>query len=222
MLLHIVPVVGTVGYLYYPSHLRLNPNILFYVSALHNCTLILFSAWTFISMTQILMQHGIVFQANYYFKNPEFDGVVLHFYLSKYYEYIDTFLIYLSGKKPIFLQKYHHIGTAVLWHFAYYYKGDAIWIPTLYNSFVHTIMYSYYLGSLLKIQSFRKIKPYITCMQIFQLVSQFSTLYFYKPPVDSVFNYQIAIASNAFTFGLLILFCNFYYTTYKKKEIKDN
>ena len=106
-----------------------------------------------------------------------------------------------------FLQKYHHIGTAILWHFAYYYKGDAIWIPTFYNSFVQTVMYSYYLGCLLKIQSFKAAKPYITGLQIFQLVSQFSTLYYYKPPVDTEFNYLIAIISNIFTLGLLILFC---------------
>ena len=148
--------------------------------------------------------------------------MVLYFYLSKYYEYTDTFLMYLGGKKPLFLQKYHHIGTAILWHFAYYYKGDAIWIPTFYNSFVHTVMYSYYLGCLLKIQSFKAAKPYITGLQIFQLVSQFSTLYYYKPPVDTEFNYLIAIISNIFTLGLLILFCHFYYTNYSVPKLREH
>ena len=206
MSLHIIPVVGTIGYLYYPSHLRLDPEILFYMTLIHNAGLIAFSAWTFLTMTNILLV----------------DGVVFYFYLSKYYEYTDTFLIYLGGKKPIFLQKYHHIGTAILWHFAYYYKGDAIWIPTFYNSFVHTVMYSYYLGCLLKIKSFKMAKPYITGLQIFQLVSQFSTLYYYKPPVDTIFNYWIAIISNIFTLGLLILFCQFYYTNYRVPKLREH
>jgi hypothetical protein len=222
MLLHIIPVVGTIGYLYYPTHLRLHPNILFYITLIHNAGLIAFSAWTFLSMTNILLANGVVFQSNYYFSNPEFDRVVFYFYLSKYYEYTDTFLLYLGGKKPIFLQKYHHVGTAILWHFAYYYKGDAIWIPTFYNSFVHTIMYSYYLGCLLKFQSFKAGKPYITGLQIFQLVSQFSTLYYYKPPVDTEFNYWIAIISNIFTLGLLFLFCQFYYTNYRVPKLREH
>jgi hypothetical protein len=220
MLLHLLPVIGTISYLSYPTYMRINPNILFFISILHNSFLIAFSAWTFISLSRVLLEKGIVFGSKYYFNDPQFDKIIYYFYLSKYYEYIDTFILYLSGKKPIFLQKYHHIGTAILWHFAYYYKGDAIWIPSLYNSFVHTIMYSYYLGSLLKIQAFKRIKTYITGMQIIQLVTQFSTLYFYRPPVDTVFNYNIAIFSNIFTAGLLMLFCDFYYRNYNKIKNK--
>jgi hypothetical protein len=59
---------------------------------------------------------------------------------------MDTFLLYLHGKTPIFLQKYHHIGAVISWHLVYVYKVDAIWLPSLANSFVHTVMYSYYLG----------------------------------------------------------------------------
>jgi len=221
MSLHILPFVGTLGYLYYPKELRLNPRILFFITIIHNSILIGFSLWTFMSLVKILLREGIVIKSNYYFRNDEFDKIIFYFYLSKYYEYIDTFLIYLRGNEPLFLQKYHHVGTAIIWHLGYCYKGDAIWIPTLYNSFVHTVMYSYYLGSQFKIQSFKKYKSYITSMQIFQLVSQFSTLYLYKPPVDSDFNYKLSILSNIFTLGLLILFCEFYYKNYNVEKKKN-
>ena len=39
--------------------------------------------------------------------------VVRLFYFSKYYEYLDTWLVRAKGRQPIYLQKYHHIGAAM-------------------------------------------------------------------------------------------------------------
>jgi hypothetical protein len=33
------------------------------------------------------------------------------FYLSKYYEFLDSWILVLQGKDPIFLQIYHHAGV---------------------------------------------------------------------------------------------------------------
>jgi hypothetical protein len=127
---------------------------------------------------------------------------------------MDTFLLYLHQKKPILLQKYHHIGAVLTWHFGYYYKVDALMAATIYNSFIHTIMYSYYLSTQLKIQSVKLIKKYITFMQLLQFFVQFSNLYFYMPPVENWLNYTIIILSDAYVFGLVILFSIFYYKNY--------
>lgn len=213
---NLLPVVGTTLYVFYPKKLRLTPNILYNISLIHNAFLIGFSLWTFISLSQILYEDGFVIEANYYFSNPTFDTVIYYFYLSKYYEYFDTFLLYLNGKTPIFLQKYHHVGAVICWHLCYYWKVDSIWVITLFNSFVHTIMYSYYLGALLKFQFVKIIKPHITSMQLFQLSLQPLCLYAYND--ESLINMRINYIFTVYISGLIILFSEFYYKAY----IKDN
>ena len=167
---HLTPLLAIAGYLAYPKQLRINPSVLYFGSVMHNGLLVAFSAWTCVSLSQIIYHHGIVFQSNYYFQNAHFDRVIYWFYLSKYYEFFDTFLLYLNGKSPIFLQKFHHVGAVICWHLHYVYKVECVWIPSLANAFVHTVMYSYYLGCLLKISQVRFIQTYITSLQLLQLI----------------------------------------------------
>jgi len=218
---HVAPLLGITCYLAYPKQLRINPSMLYFFSIIHNGLLVVFSAWSFISLSQILYNDGLVFQKNYYFQNLYFDRIIYWFYISKYYEFFDTFLLYLNGKTPIFLQKYHHIGAVICWHLTYIYKVDCIWIPTILNSFVHTIMYSYYLGCLLKINEVRFIKKYITSLQLIQLtVPAFFCLYYYKPPIETNFNYNIIKIFFGYVSVLIMLFLKFYYKNYiqLKKE----
>jgi len=131
---------------------------------------------------------------------------------------LDTFLIYLKGKKPIFLQTYHHIGAVIFWHLCYYNKVDAVWIPSLFNSLVHTVMYSYYLSTLLQWNGLRRFKPYITTMQLVQFfVGNSLCLYFYKPPVETQLNYNIICGFVAYACGLIILFGQFFLNSYYNK-----
>jgi hypothetical protein len=214
----ITPVVAITCYLAYPKHLRINPELLYKVSVIHNAFLVMFSAWTFGSLTNILYSDGIVFKSNYYFQNPQFDTIIYWFYISKYYEFADTFLLYLNGKTPIFLQKYHHIGAVISWHLMYQYKVDMVWMASLLNSGVHTVMYSYYLGCLLKINQVRYVKKYITSMQLCQFFILYSNFYLYCPPIETCFNYGIITFFAAYGVGIIGLFGRFYYDTYILKE----
>lgn len=209
---HITPFVAIVGYLTYPKQLRINPTLLYILSVIHNGALVVFSAWTFVSLSQIIYNDGVVFKSNYYFQNPYFDTVINWFYISKYYEFFDTFLLYLNGKSPIFLQKYHHIGAVLSWHLCYFYKVEGIWLATILNSFVHTIMYLYYLGCLLKLNQVRFIKKYITSLQLCQLIPQPICLYLYN--TDD--NYNILLFFTFYSVGLVMLFGRFYYDNYMK------
>ena len=209
---HITLLLAITGYLAYPKQLRINPTVLYFLSVIHNGLLVTFSAWTFMSLSRILYNDGIVLQSNYYFKNPHFDTIIYWFYLSKYYEFFDTFLLYLNDKSPIFLQKYHHIGAVICWHLMYLYKVESIWIATILNSFVHTIMYSYYIGCLLKINQVRFVKKYITSLQLCQLIPQPMCLYLY----NSDENYNILLFFTFYSVGLVILFGMFYYDSYIK------
>jgi hypothetical protein len=105
LLCHIPPVLAIAGYISYPTKFRINDTLLYWLSVIHNSILVAFSAWTFGALSRILYTDGLVFQSGYYFQNPSFDRIILFFYISKYYEFFDTFLLYLNNKNPIFLQK---------------------------------------------------------------------------------------------------------------------
>ena len=218
---HITPLLAIAGYIAYPKEFRINLSLLYFLSIIHNGLVVVFNAWTFVTLSQILYNNGIVFQSNYYFQNPQFDKVIYLFYISKYYEFIDTFLLYLNGKSPIFLQKYHHIGAVICWHLCYVYKVDAIWISSFCNSFVHIIMYSYYLGCLLKINQVRFIKKYITSLQISQLLcGHYHILVKYRPPVETYFGYFIILIFDFYVWGLIFMFSVFYYRNYITKKVE--
>ena len=215
---HITPIIAIALYLAYPKHLRINPLFLYKLSVVHNAGLVIFSGWTFVSLASILYNDGIVFQHNYYFTNPKFDTIIYWFYISKYYEFADTFLLYLNGKTPLFLQKYHHIGAVLSWYLMYSHRVDMVWMATLLNSGVHTVMYSYYLGCLLKIKQVRLIKKYITTLQLCQFFILYSNFYLYRPPIETWFNYGIISFFAAYGVGIIGLFCRFYYDSYIVKE----
>lgn len=79
------------------------------------------------------------------------------FYLSKFYEVIDTAIIIAKGKKSSLLQTYHHAGAMIcMWAgIRYVYTGNLlisvsnvyysfmsppIWIFCVFNSLIHTLM----------------------------------------------------------------------------------
>jgi len=215
---HAAPVLGIIAYFNYPKDLQMSESFIFMFSIFHNLIMILFSAWTFINLSYVLYEKGIVFDNNYYFSDSHFTTIIYYFYISKYYEFFDTFLLYLKNKEPIFLQKFHHTGAVICWHLGYTYNVDAMWIPTIANSLVHTIMYSYYLGSVLKISQIRFIKQYITSMQLIQLIiPNILTTYYYYPPIESNWNYNIILVFITYVYILIGLFIQFYYNNYIKK-----
>ena len=214
---HKTPIISIIFYLLYPKNLRINKTLLHTLSIFHNLFLTLFSAWTFVSILQIFQSDGIIFKSGYYFKNPKFVEIMYYFYLSKYYELFDTFLLYLNGKTPIFLQKFHHIGAVIVWYIVFINQVDCIWIPTFVNSFVHTIMYFYYLCCLLKINQVRFIKKYITTLQLAQLsISSYFGLVYYYPPIETQEKYNIILIFDTYVLILIFLFLQFFYKTYVK------
>lgn len=62
------------------------------------------------------------------------------FYLSKFYEVIDTAIILAKGKKSSFLQTYHHAGAMLCMWAGIRYMSPPIWMFVFVNSFIHTLM----------------------------------------------------------------------------------
>lgn len=221
----IIPTVSSVFYLSFPNVMTNNiKSILsnYYFVALHNAGLTLFSAYVFQGLLKIYMKEPIVFTHNHYYQDADFSYYTWIFYMSKYYEFLDTFIIYSKGRKPIFLQTFHHLGAVWMWHMCYYNKVDAIGIGSLFNSGVHTIMYLYYLLNHFKF-NLSSIKKYITYIQITQLLSaNLSSLILYYPPTETLANYMIIFVSNMYIITLVYLFVNFLSKSKKQDKVVAN
>jgi GNS1/SUR4 family len=64
------------------------------------------------------------------------------FYVSKFYEVVDTLIILAKGKKSSFLQTYHHAGAMMSMWAGIRYMAPPIWMFVLVNSFIHILMVS--------------------------------------------------------------------------------
>lgn len=92
------------------------------------------------------------------------------FYLSKFYEVVDTAIILAKGKKSSTLQTYHHAGAMMCMWAGIRYMAAPIWIFCLVNSAIHAMMYTYYTITALRIRVPNAIKRSLTTMQITQFV----------------------------------------------------
>ena len=62
------------------------------------------------------------------------------FYLSKFYEVFDTFIILAKGKKSNILQTYHHAGAMLCMWAGIRYMAPPIWLFVFINSGLHSLM----------------------------------------------------------------------------------
>ncbi|KAL6452994.1 elo-1 Elongation of long chain fatty acids protein 1 [Candida maltosa Xu316] len=92
------------------------------------------------------------------------------FYISKFYEVIDTIIILLKGKPSSLLQSYHHAGAMLGMWAGIRYQSPPIWIFVVFNSFIHTLMYFYFSLSCLNIRVPKIFKKMLTSLQIAQFV----------------------------------------------------
>eukprot|EP00049_Salpingoeca_infusionum_P019205 m.360780 g.360780 ORF g.360780 m.360780 type:complete len:311 (-) comp19164_c0_seq1:256-1188(-) len=93
------------------------------------------------------------------------------FYLSKFYEMIDTYVLALKKKPLTFLQMYHHgIVAFLVWTWM---EADWLlaWLGLIANTLVHTFMYYYFGCQALGIKIWWK--KYITTGQLVQFGSVF-------------------------------------------------
>lgn len=141
----------------------------------HNVLLTVFSAYCFVCIVKILVDSYMndhFFDA-YCDRNLKqyYAGVnylVWLFYLSKYYELLDTFILLLKGKPSSFLQTFHHSGSILsLWTMCVT-RIPGMWIFTFLNSFIHTLMYYYFTLTCLGYRP--KWKRHLTTMQITQFL----------------------------------------------------
>jgi len=216
----IPPAIGSAIYLSLPnwkSTFEMIPKPHIYVfTVIHNTFLTIFSTIMFCKLSQVIFLggNGIAFEHRHYFQHPNIRQMIWWVYMSKYYEYVDTALLYANRKTPIFLQVFHHTGAVLLWYLAYDYQCDFIVYVSWFNCGVHSIMYSYYLASLY-IQVSAVIKRAITILQIGQLASGLIILPVAYRETETWENQQVMHIFFLYEMILLALFCNFMHKTYR-------
>jgi hypothetical protein len=141
------------------------------------------------------------------------------FYLSKYWEFVDTWILVLKGKNASFLQVYHHTGIVIAMWGGVVSQSTWLLIVVLLNSVIHTIMYTYFFIKTVRPQQEVYAARYITMAQLGQ---------FYTGILVSLGVFALgrkcasesSIASLAFlhtyAIGLIALFLSFAKRKYKK------
>jgi hypothetical protein len=154
------------------------------------------------------------------------------FYLSKYYEFMDSFILLIKGRKPIFLQVYHHVGAVFIMYLSTVTWSCSGMIFVAFNAPTHTIMYTYYAASTLGYRF--PFKHLITQTQLLQfivgicfltyrgLVNNPYTTWLGKDVEECARYYPWShTLCDSLSFGyvasLIYLFLGFYKKTYAKK-----
>lgn len=138
-------------------------------------------------------------------------GVMGIFSLTKSIEFMDTFFLVSSGKKPSFLHVYHHFTVAL-----YCWIGEIFSIPyghifAFMNLFVHACMYCYF-AFVPKYKCIRIIRPGLTILQIIQMIVG-TAIAVNVSITNQDFIAYITLAMYA---SYLVLFLNFFFKQYIK------
>lgn len=196
--------------------------------ALHNALLAVFSAVVAWNSWPIVWQHYHQYGAFDTYCDPngtlwaqpsDFGAWAFIFYISKYYEFVDTWILVLKGKPPSFLQVYHHTGIAFCMWIGVLSQSSWLKAVVLLNSVIHTLMYTYFLIKTVRPKTEIKSAKYLTQMQI----GQFFTGIFYSAAVlylgdecDTRSSCFGLACLQIYGYGLIALFMAFAKRKYKK------
>ncbi|KAI2630748.1 GNS1/SUR4 family-domain-containing protein [Hypoxylon sp. NC1633] len=130
-----------------------------------------FGAWESVSGTESLTAEGAPSSADtgrLWNEGLAFYGWI--FYISKFYEVVDTLIILAKGKLSSTLQTYHHAGAMMAMWAGMRYMSAPIWMFVFFNSAVHALMYTYYTVTAFNIRVPTIVKRSLTSLQISQFI----------------------------------------------------
>lgn len=191
---------------------------------IHNLLLCAYSVWTASNVLPMTISHlrnkGI--ESTYCSKSLWNSGMHYWgflFYLSKYWELVDTLLLIIKGRSPSYLQVYHHVVTIICSYGLQVSHASVTFIFVGFNATVHSIMYAYYAFTVVGIRF--KAKSLITILQIMQFLSGIML----ATPMFFLRNGKCATPAQKVAVGALILhafyltklFGDFFRETYRRK-----
>lgn len=139
---------------------------------------------------------------------------------TRYVEFIDTWILVLKGKKPSFLQVYHHSGIVFTMWGAVASQSAWLTFVVLLNSVIHTLMYIYFFIKTLSPKTEIKAAKYLTTAQIVQfytgILGTLGVLFMGKRCDTESSRFMLA-SLDTYGIGLIILFTTFAAQKYKTK-----
>jgi len=141
------------------------------------------------------------------------------FFLSKFYEFIDTYILIVRHKPITFLHCFHHFITAFLCWVGLYSGMAPQWIVIGLNGSIHVFMYYYFLASTLGFDVWWK--KYLTSAQIVQFCLDLVGIgtwwyYFLGLKKQCSGSIEALLFANFVLGSFLLLFVNFYRKTYQR------
>jgi len=188
----------------------------------YNVYQVVLNTWTVIEFVRELSGRNMPWWGNRIDRSPA--GYRLGFliwchYNNKYLELLDTVFMVLRKKNRqiSFLHMYHHVLLIWAWYLVCRVEcGGDCYFGAMINSFVHIVMYSYYMFASLGFNCFWK--RYITQVQMTQFcICMAHSAYAFMNGNAPV----ILSAAQAYVMlNMLVLFGNFYIKNYKSKGKK--
>lgn len=189
----------------------------------HNLFLITWNSYIFLNICYNVYDKKLTFFGNEPndTSNILLNRLMYHFWISKYYDYVDTAIIILKGNyhQMSFLHVFHHSSVSTIMYYNYKlipYGGD-IWFLIFYNSFIHVILYYYYLITSLKTNTVVWWSKYLTTFQIIQFVcgnvQQIGSII-----VNKNYPQYIREINTLYSTYMLYLFVSFYIKRYNKNK----
>ncbi|KAI1714522.1 GNS1/SUR4 family domain-containing protein [Ditylenchus destructor] len=144
------------------------------------------------------------------------------FAFSKVFELIDTAFIVARKRPLIFLHWYHHVTVLVYtWHAYKDHTASGRWFVFM-NYTVHAFMYTYYALRAMRLRIPKQVAMFITVLQILQMIIGVSigvTIYRIKSSGgECQQTWSNLYFSFAIYFSYFLLFCNFFYHAYLKRN----
>ncbi|XP_022918607.1 very long chain fatty acid elongase 2-like [Onthophagus taurus] len=146
-----------------------------------------------------------------------------YFYVSKIIDLCDTVFFVLRKKRNqlTFLHIYHHSTMIFNWYLGTLYSpGGQAFLSVMFNSFIHIIMYLYYLLAAIgpHMQKYLWWKKYLTQIQLLQfIVVMVHILVGYRNNCKA--SNWLSWFTVIYLWTLVVLFANFYYQAYRKKSV---
>lgn len=141
------------------------------------------------------------------------------FYISKYYEFLDTWILVLKGKDASFLQVYHHAGIVFIMWAGVASQGAWLLFVVLLNSVIHTFMYVYFFIKTVSPLTEVKAARYLTMAQIIQFFTGIICtlgVFFMGSRCDTESSRFALACLHIYGLGLIALFVSFANRKYKK------
>lgn len=190
---------------------------------LHNVLLCAFSFWTTTnvwSMTAKYLQQsveGVYCDSDLWDAGLSYFGFI--FYLSKYWELVDTFLLIWKQKEASYLQVYHHAVTILCAYMLQVSHSRVTFLFVGLNSFVHTVMYAYFALTVIGVRF--RAKNLITIMQMVQFllgICLAAPTFWLRGGECATVSQKVAVVGILLHAAyLMILFAQFYIKSYSGK-----